>query len=485
MRHKHTRLGEKIRVRLHTRTFHSGIRIALLAFSAVAVITGINLAVSALPEDLSKWDTTPSALYTISPETESLLASLTEDVTVTCIATSGFEDSTIQEMLGRYADLSPHLTVQYVDPTLHPDFTAQYTSSDLAENSLIVESNLRSTVIPYDNIYTYSLNEATYLYDTFFDGESRLTSAIDFVTSEDLPTAYYLTGHGELTIDDTMTGYIARQNISLEPLSLLSLGAIPDDCACLVIVSPSSDLSEDDRDKILDYLAGGGKLLIYTDYLEEDMPNLWEILSYYGVSLQEGIVIEADAAHHIQGYAHYLLPDIAEHEITASLQSGSYYVMAPVAQGIVISDELRDGLTVEPLLTTSDNAFAKLVTNYTLDSFDYAEGDVTGPFTLGAAITEEQEDGTQTQIVLYTTSYLIDSQIDALVSGGNSTLFLNSLNWMCEGRQTVAIGSKSMSIDYLLLSSRDVSLLSILFIGILPGSVLLTGGVIWYRRRKR
>ncbi len=62
MRRKHAALGENIRIRLHTRTFQSGIRIALLAFAAIAVVIGINLAVSALPENLSKWDTTPSAL---------------------------------------------------------------------------------------------------------------------------------------------------------------------------------------------------------------------------------------------------------------------------------------------------------------------------------------------------------------------------------------------------------------------------------------
>ncbi len=484
-RNPKTGLWQKIKERFHTRAFRSGIFITLLIFGAVALCVGINLAVSALPEDLTKIDTTPTALYTISKETENLLASLSEDVTITCVVTSGYEDATIEEMLGRYQDLSPYITVQYVDPTLHPDFTAQYTSGDLSENSLIVESARRNTIVSYESIYTYELNYTTYLYDTYFDGEGLLTSAIDFVTSDTLPTAYYLTGHGELTLDDTMSGYVSRQNIALEPLSLLSVESVPDDCACLVIVSPSSDISEDDLSKILDYLEAGGRMLLYTDYIEEDMPNMTALLSYYGVQIQDGIVIEGDSGHHIQGYAHYLLPDAEEHEITQSVIDGGYYVLAPIAQGIVISDELRDTLTVQPLLTTSDDAFVKLVTDYTLDSFTYEEGDVAGPFTLGAAITEEHEDGSQTQIVFYTTSYLADSQIDSVVSGGNSALFISSLNWMCEGKQTVAVGAKSMSVDYLVLSARDVSFLSILFIGVLPLLILLTGGIVWYRRRKR
>lgn len=93
--------------------------------------------------------------------------------------------------------------------------------------------------------------------------------------------------------------------------------------------------------------------------------------------------------------------------------------------------------------------------------------------------------GTQTRIALYTTSYLIDSQIDTLVAGGNSALFINSLNWICAGKQTVSIAAKGMSVDYLVLSSRDVTLWSTLFIGVLPALVLTAGGIVWYRRRKR
>ena len=42
-----------------------------------------------------------------------------------------------------------------------------------------------------------------------------------------------------------------------------------------------------------------------------------------------------------------------------------------------------------------------------------------------------------------------------------------------------------MSVDYLVLSSRDVTLWSVLLIGVLPALVLTAGGIVWYRRRKR
>lgn len=60
-RNPKTGLWQKIKERFHTRAFRSGIFITLLIFGAVALCVGINLAVSALPEDLTKIDTTPTA----------------------------------------------------------------------------------------------------------------------------------------------------------------------------------------------------------------------------------------------------------------------------------------------------------------------------------------------------------------------------------------------------------------------------------------
>ena len=86
-------LLQNTKERLHTRAFRSGIWIALLAFIAIVLAVGVNLAVAALPEDITKVDTTPNALYTISPETETLLRSLSEEVTITCVVTTGYEDA--------------------------------------------------------------------------------------------------------------------------------------------------------------------------------------------------------------------------------------------------------------------------------------------------------------------------------------------------------------------------------------------------------
>ena len=102
---------------------------------------------------------------------------------------------------------------------------------------------------------------------------------------------------------------IASDNLLLEDLSLLSEGEIPQDAAALLIYAPQSDLSESERDLILDYLQQGGRLLLVTDYSEEERPNLDAVTAYYGLSSVDGIVLEGDASRHMQGYNYYLLPD--------------------------------------------------------------------------------------------------------------------------------------------------------------------------------
>ena len=40
---------------------------------------------------------------------------------------------------------------------------------------------------------------------------------------------------------------------------------------CLMIVSPTSDISEEEKTEILDYLEAGGKAMIFSDYTQYDL----------------------------------------------------------------------------------------------------------------------------------------------------------------------------------------------------------------------
>ncbi len=87
--------------------------------------------------------------------------------------------------------------MKYVDPVQNPYFSKQYTETALNDNSVIVVGDKRSLALDYSKIYvtTSSIDYSTYNYtpETNFDGENAFTSALDYVTSDTLPTAYLLT----------------------------------------------------------------------------------------------------------------------------------------------------------------------------------------------------------------------------------------------------------------------------------------------------
>ena len=318
---------------------------------------------------------------------------------------------------------------------------------------------------------------------TEFGGEGELTAAIDYVTNEDLPTIYTLTGHGETGLPSNLQTLAEGENMLVSELSLLTVDAVPEDADLIVIYAPQSDISSDELDMLLAYLQGGGKMLVVRDYVEDDTPNFDTLLAEYGLATAEGIVLEGDANHHMRGSNYYLLPNIESHAITDPLIDGGYYVLAPVAQGLTLLDDARSSLTVTPLLETSSSAYSK-IDGYSLTTYEKEDGDIDGPFVLGAAVSETV-DGGETQLVVFTSSQMFDETTSMLVAGANDDLFLNALDWMCERESAISIRAKSLAADFLTVPTFWSSTLSALLVIVLPLGFLVAGAAVSIVRRKR
>lgn len=474
-----------VRDSFNTRTFRAGGYSAVAALIVIAIAIAVNLFAGALPSSVTHIDTTVSGLFTLSAQTEQLVSALDKDVTLYWIVQSGSEDSTISELLDRYAGLSSHITISKKDPVVYPNFASQYTSEPLYNNSLIVVSGERSQYISYTDIYVtdYSSYYMTGSVSSEFNGEGELTAAIDYVTNDDLPTLYTLSGHGESTLPSNLQSLAEAENMLVESLSLLTVDAVPEDADLVVIYAPQSDISSDERNMLIAYLQGGGKMLMVLDYIEEDTPNLDAVLTEYGLTTAEGIVLEGDANHHMRGSNYYLLPNIESHTITDPLIDGGYYVLAPVAQGLTINEDTRDGLSITPLLETSSSAYAK-IDGYSLTTYEKEEGDIDGPFVLGAAVSETVADG-ETQLVVFTSSQMFDETTSMLVAGANDDLFLNALDWLCARESAISIRAKSLDAEFLTVPSSWASTLSALLVIVLPLGFLIAGASITIIRRKR
>ena len=480
-----TKKESKEKMPLNKKYLRNGSYSTLLIVIFVAIVVVINMIVGKLPSKYTQIDISDQQLYSIGDETKKVLNNLDKDVTIYQIAQSGSEDETISNLLQKYADESKHVKVELKDPVVSPKFVSEYTSDQVSSNSLIVACGDRNKVVNYNDMYESTMDYNTYSYQTTgFDGEGQITSAIAYVTTENLPVLYTLEGHGEKELDSTIKEDIEKANMEVKTLNLISEGSVPDDAACLLIDSPSSDISEDEKTALLDYLENGGKAMVFSDYTESTLSNFAAVLENYGVKAADGIVFEGDNQHYGMQMPYYLLPTVNSTDASSETASSGYYIIMPYAQGIQKLDDVRDTVTVEDILTTSDSAYSK--TNLQSETLEKEDGDVEGPFALGVSIKEDVGDGKKTQIIYYSSSYIMDSQMNQLVSGGNEKLVTESLNSMVstEETATVSIPSKSLEVSYLTISDYDASFWKICTIGLIPGIFLVAGFVIWFKRRK-
>ncbi|OUQ75234.1 GldG family protein [Flavonifractor sp. An100] len=443
----------------------------------LAIFIVLNILVTSLPASMTKYDISASKLYSITSNTKVVVNGLTEDVTIYWIVQSGEEDAVIETLLDKYDSLSDHITVVKKNPDVYPTFAEQYTSKAVQNNSLVVECGDRSRFIGYDDIYIQEPDLYSYSYSTSFDGEGAITSAIDYVVTEELPQLYVIEGHGEQELPATFQEQIEKENMEINTLSLLTVDEIPEDADALLIYSPSTDFSQEEVDLLLDYVENGGKLLVMAGPSQEsNLEQLYGLLSHYGVEASDGIVVEGDRSHYtVQPYI--LLPTLSSHAITDPLIEENYYPNMPLSRGLVVSDDSSGSVTT--LLTTSEESFSK-VADYDLTTYEKEEGDLDGPFALAVAI-DCSNDG---QIVWFSSSMFLEDMYNALSSGSNSDLAMNSLSSLMGEREAMAIRSKSLNYNYLSITDSTASLLKTLMIGVFPLAYSGVGVFVILKRRR-
>lgn len=450
----------------------------ILTAVVLAIVIVCNVLVSALPTSLTSFDISAAQLYSVTSNTKAVLSNLTQDVTIYWIVQADEEDAVIENLLGEYENLSDHIIVEKKNPDAYPTFAQQYTEEEVKNNSLVVECGERNRYISYDDIYLSEPDLYSYVYSTSFDGEGAITSAIDYVVREELPILYTLEGHGESELPATFADQIDKANIQVESLSLLTVDAIPEDASCVAIYAPTSDLPAQEVELLADYAEAGGKLLVMAGPTEENqLTNLYQLLSQYGVEPVEGIVVESDRESYAFGYPYVLLPTLESHEITQSLLDEHYYAILPLAQGLQVTG--NTDATVTELLTTSDTSFSK-VAGFDLNTYEQEEGDIDGPFALAVSI-ETTGGG---QIVWFSSSDFLDDRYNAFSSGANGDLAMNALSNLVGETEAMAIRSKSLNYNYLTISESVSSLLRTLMIGVFPLVYLGVGIVVVVRRKQ-
>lgn len=459
--------------------FRGGAYSLSISVVVLAILIVVNIFASSLPTTMTRYDISASKLYSITSNTKAVVNGLEEDVTIYWVVQSGQEDEVIENLLGKYDSLSDHIQVAKKNPDVYPTFAEQYTDEIVMNNSLIVECGDRSRFIGYNDIYVQEADIYSYSYNTSFDGEGAITSAIDYVVSEELPQVYILEGHGEADLPASLQEQIEKENMETNTLSLLTVDAIPEDADCVMIYAPESDISQEEKELLADYAADGGKLFVAAGPVPDGiLENLYSLLADYGVEANEGIVVEGDREHYSFQGPMALLPEMNSNTITDSLIEENYYPIMSVSLGLTVAENDRSG-TVTELLTASGMAYSKLA-GYSMTDYEKEEGDIDGPFALAVSI----ETAGEGQIVWFTSSYFLDDMYNATSSGANANLGMNALSALIGETEAMAIRSKSLNYNYLTINSSTASLLKALMTGVFPLVYLGIGVWVVLKRRR-
>lgn len=456
----------------------------------LCVAVMINVIASKLPESVKSIDISDNKIYEITDTSRELLKNMEQKVTVTVYAEKSSTDERITTFLNKYEALSKNLTVEWVDPVLHP---AELTENNVSENSILVtcEETGKSETISFDDIlvvdaYTYYMTGSAEA--TEFDGEGQLTSAVNYVISGTQNTVYYTSGHGEQTFSTSVQEQLQKNNISSNELNLLMEEEIPDDCDLLVMNGVSADISEEEKELVLDYMAAGGDVMILLGDLEGEAPNLDALLNEYGMQRVDGYIADMERCY--QGSYYYIFPVLTgDDTLTNGMNTGM--VMMANAHGMELIDPARDTITASSIMTTSSNGYAvtedeQIQGTYVLGAV--ATESIEGEAAAEAAEEEAEEDGTEeasveSRLTVISSVSMLDSQItDSFATLENLTLFSNAVAANFDGVQNIAIEAKSLEITY--NAMQHVGLISFAIIVGIPIIILIYGFRQWLKRRK-
>ena len=444
-----------------------------LAMTAVVIgiVVFINLIAGRLPSSLKQIDISTNNIYEITDTSRDLLKDLDKDVDFTILAEKSSTDERIRTFIEKYAALSSHINVEWIDPVLHPSALTEYeTESDTESDTIVVSCSdtEKTTTVSFQDIITY--DEMSYyttgsLTESEFDGEGQLTSAVNYVTTDVSKTIYTVSGHGESSLPSSVTDLMKKSSFTTEELNLMMASSIPEDCDLLLFYAPSADISEDELNLVTSYMENGGNVFFIQGEELTDMPNFSSLMETYGLKPAQGYI--ADMQRSYQGNYYYIFPLLSVSEDLAE-NIESQMVLLVNAHGFTEETPARDTITLTPFMTTSSNSYAVTEAGDTEES----------SYVLGAVATENDS-----RFTVISSASMIDETITSQFTNiENLSLFMNAITANFDDVENLSIEAKSLQLEN--NTMQYTGLIGIVAIVGIPVIFLIYGLWQWMKRRK-
>jgi gliding motility-associatede transport system auxiliary component len=431
-------------------------------------------------------DVTRSHAFTPSPEAERVIRGLDTDVELTYFFQkqnpAGQAAKRMVEIMGR---TSPRLYVQTVDPDQQPGLTSRY--GIRSYNVAVLEAEGRRIEVV-----------------TTEDREIAL--AILRLIRREQKTICFAAGHGEYDMDnfeyhthfEGVHGHshdaegvavvlmeqhgMGRLRRALESLGytpkkvvLASAGRVPAECAALVEANPRTRYGPPESRAVEDYLARGGAALLMFDI---DFPmdsGLAAVLAKAGIRVLDGVVVDP-LDHYFTDEQMVAITRYARHPVTRGLSLTFYPGARPLAV------EPAAGVVATPLFSSSKESVVRPA-----GAGLRGGGGVEQPGPRPLAIAAEgvwpgAAAARPFRLVVVGDGDFASNSFFPYMS--NSDFALATLAWLVHDERAPTMKPPVEVLPTVVLTNRQVKEIFLFTTILLPGSAVVLGGVVWWRRRR-
>lgn len=462
-------------------------RAALSAFVVltVAVAIGVFAVVSAAVSRFGwKVDLTEGQVFRLTDATKEVLEGLDQTVELIYCNSVNSADSNIKEILNRYEAASPYIDVTYMDLAANPSTVEEWAGRNitLSSDGVLVQSGANARFIQWSDLYslnTYTDDSGTLHYTLAgIQAETKLTSAILTVTTQEQATVAFTAGHSE-DVPQGLSDLVSNGGYNTEQV-VLGVQELGDDVTTVIIAGPKRDFSDKELQLLDDFMAGGGHLIVFRDPEVAELPNLDGYLEAWGIHVEDQIVLEP--SQQLDSPLN-IIPVFGVSMINVYFSETSTYLVLPECRALSLDNP--NGCLTTTVLRSTSSAYGKDYAAMT--TLAQSSGDSAGPFVVGATsersyTDDDGESQTQYVFVVACTGFYQDEYLST-ESLGNADLVLQVLAYMNDRDATLNIPVKSLSANDIVISRGAVTAFAAVFVAAAPLALLAAGAAVFLKRR--
>ncbi len=415
-----------------------------------------------------RFDVTEGKFHTVSAQTVRVLKSVEGEIEIIgFFKDTGVDREGFQDLAKEYSRRNDNINVKLINPDKEPGIAKKYGVKEygsvvIGRGDKVVK--LRLT----DPITGGILNNS----------EEEITNAILKLTRESEKTLYFLTGHGQRdmgnSVDAEGLGLLRRtiidEGYNVKEFLILRGEELPRENAILFVAAPIKAFSLKEILYIKNYLNRGGRAVFLIEPRSGN--EIASVLKGYGFELSDDVIIDPSSKLEGGGDIAPIVSDYPYHEITKDFRFATIF---PFSRSI---DVLSD-FNATVLASTGEYSWSE--TDFELFNEGVAqreESDKGGPLGVAAVV----ENSAKGRIAVFGSADFVSNIF--LEFSGNRDFFLNTLNWVSGDENLISIRPKAVNTGNLTITTKQVNLIFLFTVVIIPAVILSSGLVIWWKRRR-